>query len=313
VTLSSQGIIKRINLSGADLLGKNRSTLYRSALSSFLAPESVNDYYILLKRAVESENQHSAELELTSGEEQKRMWVRCNVKAALNEGEEVSEWRLTLVDITESKEAQEKLEKVLREKDFLMKEVNHRVKNNLSMISSLINLKDKTLGEEVDLSNVSHQIDAIRIIHSQLYGSENITQVRMDSYIRELLETVFAYLADRRVRVIDNIEDVVFSPRTAVPLGLLINEIATNAMKHGFTDDEEARFSVELYWNPEEEGYVLKVSNSGNPFPESVHVEQPESFGMQLISTLVHQLEGSIELTRKPQPRFTIFFPGEDE
>ncbi len=311
VTLSSRGSITRINLNGTSLLGKSRKILYRMVFSTFIAPESLKDYYALLERADQSEGQHGAELELRTGDEGTSLWVQCNVQANRNDGGDVREWRLTLIDISESKAAKERLEELLREKDFLMQEINHRVKNNLSMISSLLNIKDRTLGEQVDLSNVSHQIDAIRLIHAQLYSGENITQVRMPSYLRELLETIFGYISGRRVRIIDAVEEVSFSPRTAVPLGLIVNEIATNAMKYGFTEAEEARFSVELSRNPGGTDYVLKLSNSGNPFPEEVEIEQSESFGMQLISTLTDQLEGSLELERRPTPQFTITFPGE--
>lgn len=97
--------------------------------------------------------------------------------------------------------------------------------------------------------------------------------------------------------------------RTAVPLGLMINELATNAVKHGFTDNTEARFDVALEKDGSGEAYLLRAANSGRPFPDTIQLDNPDTLGLQLISALVQQLEGTIDLKRKPHPVFTIRFP----
>jgi len=93
---------------------------------------------------------------------------------------------------------------------------------------------------------------------------------------------------------------------------LLVNEIATNAIKYGFTPDEEARFTVALTKDQKNRQYILTLSNSGNPFPEKVKLEHPSTLGLQLVSTLVQQIGGTIELQKQPHPVFTIRFPLED-
>ena len=214
---------------------------------------------------------------------------------------------VTVRDITERKRAEEQLQNALREKDYLMKELNHRVKNNLLMVKSLINLKDFSLGD-ADLSDLARQVDAIRIVHEKLYQSEDITRIPVEEYLEDLLATVFSF-SPRPVEVEKSIDPEYLPSRTAVTVGLIVNEIATNAIKYGFREEQAARFTVELR---EESGgeYVLVLSNTGRPFPECIDLDHPETLGLRLITALADQLGGTIDLRRTPEPVFTVRFPG---
>jgi two-component sensor histidine kinase len=175
------------------------------------------------------------------------------------------------------------------------------------MISSLISLKDSSLGEEVDLSDISRQIDAIRIVHDELYQGEEITHINLREYVQELLSTVFSF-SSRQVEIENNMKDVSIGTRTAIPIGLIVNEIATNAIKHGFTE-EETRFTVDLQEDTSKNQYILTLSNTGRPFHKDVNVDNPATVGLQLISALVEQIDGTFELQKEPYPVFTIRFP----
>ncbi|MFO7848490.1 MAG: sensor histidine kinase [Spirochaetia bacterium] len=107
--------------------------------------------------------------------------------------------------------------------------------------------------------------------------------------------------------------DISLPTRTAISLGLIINEIATNTIKHGFIDGKPARFSIDLIDDEGTGEYTLTLSNTGKPFPEEIDIENTESLGLQLVSSLVNQLEGTMTLKRSPYPVFTIHFPGEAE
>jgi len=213
-------------------------------------------------------------------------------------------------DITDRKKAEEELEQVLKDKDFLMKELNHRVKNNLNMVSSLISLKQPET--ENDLSDIQHQINSISLIHEQLYQSESITEISCQDYFEALLDSLFSSFTRGRVRIEKRIEDLYLTTKTAMTLGLIINEIATNAIKYGFTDNEEAVFLIKMEKDIKNSRYELNLSNTGNPFPEDVDIERSNTFGLRLINALVNQLDGTVELQRKPNPIFTIQFPIED-
>ena len=190
-----------------------------------------------------------------------------------------------------------------------MAELNHRVKNNLAIISSLISLKNNSIGDDIDLSDIKFQIDAIRIVHEKLFGSEDVTHINFSEYIQDLLETIFSSFSTRTVSVDNKTGGISLPTKTAVPLGLIVNETATNAIKYGFTDQEEARFSVELRKDKAVAQYVLTLANSGNAFPEDIDFGNTGTLGLRLISALTEQLNGSVALQRKPRPVFTIRFP----
>jgi len=210
-------------------------------------------------------------------------------------------------DITERKNNEKALRKALIEKDFLMRELNHRVKNNLSMVSSLISLKDSEI--EADLSDLKHRINAIRLVHEKLQHYTELDRIEIREYFQELLKTIFSSTADRNVQIINEIEELSISPKTTISLGLIANEIATNAIKYGFTSKDEAIFTVALAEEKNNKLYRFSLSNSGNPFPEDIDIENMETSGLKLISILVKQLEGTLELEKSPSPKFTIRFP----
>ncbi|MDZ7793232.1 MAG: PAS domain S-box protein [Spirochaetia bacterium] len=210
-------------------------------------------------------------------------------------------------NISELKETEEKLQDSLKEKEFLMKELNHRVKNNLLMVSSLISLKDSET--EIDLSDIQHQIEAIGLIHEKLYQTENVAEISCRDYFDDLLNSIFSSFTTRDVRIEKDIDDMYVSIKTAVSFGLIMNEMATNAIKHGFTDKEEAVFTIEMKKDTENNQYEITLTNTGNPFPEDIDIESTDTLGLRLINALVAQLDGTIELQKSPKPVFTIRFP----
>ncbi|MCF7938556.1 MAG: hypothetical protein K9L68_08155 [Spirochaetales bacterium] len=216
-----------------------------------------------------------------------------------------------LGSIIERKQNERNLQQTLEEKDYLMKEIIHRVKNNLNMVTSLIQLKDKILGKEVDLSDITHQINAIRIVHEKLYKTEEIDTINVRDYVNELLHTIFSSFTEKYINLKSEIADITLDTKTAIPLGLIINEVATNAIKYGFDTGAEPVFSVTLKENTDQELYILTLSNNGRPFPEDIDLNNPNTLGLQLISVLTSQIKGNLELERAPHPVFTIRFPKE--
>jgi PAS domain S-box-containing protein len=233
-------------------------------------------------------------------------WLRIESVPTLFENRDIR-WFGVTQDITDRKEAEEELREALQEKEFLMKELNHRVKNNLIMISSLISLKDSETA--VDLSDIQHQIEAISLIHEKLHQTGNITKISCRDYVDDLLRSIFSSFSKQPVRIESNIADIQLPTKAALSLGLIINEIATNAIKHGFSPREEALFSISMEIDKEHGRYLLSLSNSGKPFPEDIDLENPDSLGLRLISALITQIDGTLELQKTPYPVFTIRFP----
>ena len=197
--------------------------------------------------------------------------------------------------------------KLDEEKDLLMQEMNHRIKNNLNMVTSLMHLKASETDE--DFSDIQSQIEAIRLVHEKISDTKNIREIWVRSYLHELLETIFSSFAPMPVHIENNVKDILVSTKIALSLGLLTNEMATNAIKHGFTPDEEARFRIDLKKEERPHQYGLIISNTGNPFPQHIDIQEPKTLGLQLVRSLVDQLQGEIELQENtPHPVFHITF-----
>jgi len=209
-------------------------------------------------------------------------------------------------DITGQKRVENDLRKTVQEKEFLMKEIYHRTKNNLMMVSSLISLKAMALGDDVDLSDLKSQIDAIEGIYEKLSQSEHVTYIDFGDYVGDILASAFA---TRKVKIQSDVSMTEMPMRVAMLLGLIVNELATNAMKHGFSDEADARFTIKMRLLPFESRYELVLANTGRPFPESTSLDNPGTLGLRLVTSLVDQLKGTITLVRNPSAKFTISFP----
>jgi PAS domain S-box-containing protein len=208
--------------------------------------------------------------------------------------------------------ARQDMMEALEEKDFLMAELNHRVKNNLLMISSLIDLKKSSATGSADLADIKHQIDAIRIVHGRLHQSQTVSNVALDEYLNDLLANLIPSAAGAPITVEKKLEDIVVPTRQAVPVALIVNELATNAVKYGVPENARPVFSVDLARDPHTRDCILMIANNGPPIPAKISLENPSTLGLRLVSGLVEQLDGRIELKRSPTPAFTIRFPLEE-
>ena len=216
-------------------------------------------------------------------------------------------------DISERKQAEERLRASLEERDSLMAELSHRVKNNLAMVSSLISLKDGSLGEAADLSDIQQHIEAVRSVYEMLHSTDRVTHIEFRDYVDQLLRKGFATGRTGGLSIEVKVPDVTLPAQTAMRLGIIINELATNAVKHGFTGEEPRRFTVELSMDEAASLWVLQVSNTGSPFPSDIDPDTTDSLGLRLVSALVSQLDGTLDLQREPHPVFTIRFPNNTE
>ncbi|MFP4549882.1 MAG: histidine kinase dimerization/phosphoacceptor domain -containing protein [Spirochaetales bacterium] len=211
-------------------------------------------------------------------------------------------------DVTARAVAERSLESALDAKEMLIREMNHRIKNNLAMVTALIRLKENS-AEQVDFDTLIHQIDAIRIVHEQLYEGTTVEAIAMSDYIVHLLQTVFKSFANRPVVLVTDIEEIELPAEIAVPIGLIINETATNAIKHGFGNRAEITYSVSLIVDSSAGELKLVLENSGEPIPDGIAPDTTESLGLRLIAALADQLQGSLVIERSPHPRFSILFP----
>ncbi len=238
-------------------------------------------------------------------------WVLTQGRVVKNaEGEPV---RLvgTTTDINEQKLAQEKLKASLGEKEVLLKEIYHRVKNNLQVISSLFDLQLDHIDDDkarAAIKTNQNRIGLMAIIHEQLYQSPDLSMISFPGYIRNLIMSLFESYGVDYDRVAFEVggDDVYLSIDAAIPCGLIINELVTNSLKHAFPQGEKGVISIEI--SAINDRYLLTVSDRGIGIPEHIDLRKSGGLGWQLINLLIDQLNGSIRRQSEKGASFRIEF-----
>ncbi len=221
--------------------------------------------------------------------------------------------KLEIPAFLERKKIEEKLSATVSEKEFLIKEIHHRVKNNLQIISSLLNLQSDNISDERIKEKYTESIGRIKsiaIIHELLYRSKNLSEIRIKEYLEELVSYISdTYNLGKRVRV--NL-DVDVKHRTidldkAVPCGIIINELMSNAFKYAFAGGSNGNISVQLKQD-EKNNFQLSLSDDGVGLPKGLDVQTTHTLGLQLVNSLVDQLDGKMKIDTENGTVFTISF-----
>lgn len=212
--------------------------------------------------------------------------------------------------------AEEQIKASLQEKEVLLREIHHRVKNNLQIISSLLNLQAKYLKDEQILEifkNSQKRIESMALIHEQLYQSKNLAKINFADYTRKLVSNLFsAYVFNSDTTKLQlDLENIFIDIDVAIPCGLIINELILNSLKYAFPEGKTGMISVDFYPN-EQEKFVLVVSDNGIGFPEDFDFKNTESLGLQLVNDLTSQLDGDIQLDTSKGVKITITFPNKN-
>jgi len=215
-------------------------------------------------------------------------------------------------DITERKQAEEKIKASLKEKDVMLREIHHRVKNNMQIISSLLRLQSRNVKDEtaLDMFKVSqNRIRSMAFIHEALYQSEDLAMIDFSIYIKKLITHLFSvYSTETKLPNLRlNVKDVYLDINRAIPCGLIINELVSNSLKHAFPDSRKGEITVEM--RSDKKGkYTLIVKDTGIGMPKELNIHKTETLGMQLVNDLAEQIDGTIELNRIGGTTFSIMF-----
>jgi two-component sensor histidine kinase len=205
------------------------------------------------------------------------------------------------------------LSATLREREVLLQEIHHRVKNNLQVISSLINMQARQLVDDSSrqaLAECQTRVQAIALIHEKLYQSKDYSRVHFSEYAKSLASNIFSAtgISPQSVSLRLAIEDVALGVDKAIPCGLILNELITNALKHAFPPPMLGTVSVELH-KPSDHVISISVSDDGVGMPDVPELKSSSSLGLSLVHTLVDQLEGELEIVRERGTTFRVTFP----
>lgn len=215
-------------------------------------------------------------------------------------------------EIAERKQAEEQIKTSLKEKEVLLKEIHHRVKNNLQVISSLLYLQSKQIDDRKILGmfqESQHRVRSMALVHERLYQTEDLSSVDFGEYIRQLTSYLFrSYGATSNlIRLNVNVSHVSLDIDTAIPCGLIVNELVSNSLKHAFPRGQPGEILIELDVNQEGQ-HMLMIGDNGIGLPDKLDFRNTRSLGLQLVNTLVNQLEGDIKVERENGTRFEITF-----
>lgn len=207
----------------------------------------------------------------------------------------------------------EQIQNSLTEKETLLREIHHRVKNNLQIISSLLNMQSEDIEDQKVLLSIQEgqsRVQAMSLIHQNLYQSEHIDKVNIENYFKELTNYLSTmYKGDSNsVKVTIETSNIQFDFDTAIPLGLIVNELVSNAYKHAFSNKKEGQISIQINAINSTD-YQLLVSNDGEKLPSNFDWNKPKSLGMKLVTILSKQLRGSFSLKEnEPNTTFEVLF-----
>jgi PAS domain S-box-containing protein len=215
-------------------------------------------------------------------------------------------------DITERRRAEEQIKASLQEKEVLLKEIHHRVKNNLQIISSLLNLQSKYISDPHALQlflDSQNRVKSMALIHEILYQSRDISKIDFAEYIKNISGHLFhSYGAySKKIRLEVNVKNIMLDVDTAIPCGLIVTELVSNSLKYAFNDDSEGLIYIEFSADSDRT-LKLIVRDNGIGFPKDVDLGNIDSLGLKLVIALAHQLAGTVELDHSDGTTFRITF-----
>jgi two-component sensor histidine kinase len=217
-------------------------------------------------------------------------------------------------DDTEKK----KVELALKEKELLLHELHHRVKNNLTMLTSLINLQKDYVENNQELHHLErlhHRIHSVSLVYHTLMTRDTIVVIDFKEYARQLVDDILSTMLLPKNQIVTTIEadTITFEIETMIPLGLIVTELFTNAIQHGYPLEAQLGKpvvgNIAICLRKDLDTYTLSVTNDGAPFPADIDIRNAKSLGLRLICVLTEQLEGTIELDRTHATSFAISFP----
>jgi len=216
-------------------------------------------------------------------------------------------------DITVQKQTQDQLKASLKEKEVLLKEIHHRVKNNLQIVSSLLQMQSRRTKDQdvaLVLQDSQNRIASIALVHEKLYRSENLAQIDFAQYVPDLITHLFdSYnISSSRVRISYQVEDIPLAIDTAIPCGLILNELVSNTLKYAFPEHQNGEIEIKFKRNLDNNSLTLLVRDNGVGIPKSFDIQTTTSLGLTLVLGLVDQIDGTLDLNCDSGTEFTITF-----
>ncbi len=302
-------IIRYINSAIEELLGYEQDWVIGMHFQDMVHPASHDQIRDILTRQQDESKPYQCELRILSQEDDER-WFEITALPIEFEGKPAILG--TGFDITNRILSEERLRASLQEKEILLQEMHHRVKNNMQIISSMLSLQGRYIQDERDreiFTDSQNRIHSIALVHEKLYQSEDLSCIDFAEYLQLLTKQLIdSYgVHTEQIKIAINASGITLGINTAIPCALIINEIVSNSLKYAFPGNRKGTITITFNRNTEGE-YTVILSDNGRGLPKTLEFENTETLGLQLVRTLVQQLKGSIHLNRTRGTEYTICF-----
>ena len=305
---SPDGTIEWVNDGFIQLMGMPKEKLLNNNLSEINVYTNIKNE---IREAVANKHSRIFESNVTTYNIE-NLWISSTLTPIYDEEGILKKLVVVDSDITAGKNMQKLIETSLKEKDVLLKEIHHRVKNNLQIIISLLNLQTGYIKDEVTLKAVKDgqsRVRSMALVHEKFYQSDELSEIDFAEYIEKLCHFIYQSYGDKTDRIHLQIsgDKIGLDMDTAMPCGLLVNEIVSNSYKYAFPNQEKGTIQIDFKKNDNK--IILFIQDNGVGFPEEYDLEKSESLGMQLIQALTSQLDGDLVVSRENGTSFKISFP----
>ncbi len=307
ITLFNNGAEKIFGYRAHEVLGKNLGVLIPSR---FVQPhrQMVKDFGST--EAVSRRMSERGEI-IGKRKDGQEFSAEANISQMTIQNEKI--YTAVLRDISERKVIEQELRDSLNEKEILLREIHHRVKNNLQIISSLFTMQSHTTDDperQMLIRESQHRIQSMALIHEKMYQSENLAQVRFDHYIRELVTDIFqSYeVFPGKIRLFFEMEPVSLEVNTAIPCALILNELTSNTLKYAFPGKNTGSLSIQMK-QTESGNMQLDFRDDGQGLPQHLELKNVQTLGLRLVRVLTRQLKGTLELDRRSGTAFYFQIP----
>ncbi len=308
----SEGSFTLVNKSVAEMYGTTVEELTGKSMADIIPDAEEVEHFLKVDREVirTGERKFIPEEKVSNLNTGEVMWCQ-TIKVPLNAVDGSVQVLGVSVDITARKLAEEITRKSLHEKEMLLKEIHHRVKNNLQIIVSLLKLQSKYVNDPKDLqifNSSRSRVETMSLIHEKLYKSNDISDIDLGSYIKDLVSHILkAYKVNHdEISFELKSDSIQLSIDTAIPCGLIINELINNSLKYAFPEGHQGKIEINI--SRAGEGIILEIRDNGTGIPETFDISSSDSLGLQLVETLIRQISGTVELDVTSGTKFIIKF-----
>ncbi|PKL16081.1 MAG: hypothetical protein CVV49_18095 [Spirochaetae bacterium HGW-Spirochaetae-5] len=298
------GIVLESNKTLAERFGLTVEQMIGSDMFSFFSPElaasrreKINEVVITGKPLVISDERGGLSLD-------------SHIYPIKNSAGDVTSIAVFSRDVSEARKSFETINSLLKEKDLLLSEVHHRIKNNMNTISGLLMLQASSMTDETAvtaLNDARSRVQSMMLMYDKLYRSEDYRKMNIKDYFEKFIDDIFLIFENsRQITIIKDIEDFILDTKTIFPMGIAINELITNAFKYAFPDGREGIIKVSVFKSGDE--ITLSVSDDGAGIPDEIAATKSGGFGLNLVSALADQIGGKVKIYSDNGTRVEIVF-----